>query len=269
MAGSKETIKEYGFKPNKALGQNFLVDADAIKAIVSAAAEPGLPVLEIGPGLGALTEPLTETGLRVTAVELDGALADYLKERLGDKAEVIHADFLKTDLMSVSEAFGGGFVCAGNLPYYITSPILLKLVTSPAPIKRMVMMMQSEAADRFFARPGDKNYGPLTVMSGYLFDISRLLTLSPSSYYPAPDVGSTVLVFDQKGLSLPKGFEKLLRASFAMRRKTLANNLLSLGLTRPEAEAALRESGLDPSVRAEALGADAFLRLSGILEGRL
>lgn len=269
MAGSKELIKEYGLKPNKALGQNFLVDKEAASLIVSAAAESGLPILEIGPGLGALTEPLSETGLRITSIELDGSLADILKERLSEKAEIIKADFLKTDLMDVSSSFGGGFVCVGNLPYYITSPILTKLVTSPAPIKRMVMMMQSEAADRFFASPGDKNYGPLTVMSRHRFSVSKLLTLTPDSYYPMPEVGSSVLVFDSLGTDLPRGFEKLLRASFSMRRKTLLNNLLALGLKRPEAEALICGAGLDPSVRAEALGVSDFLRLNELISSRL
>ncbi|MCR5610548.1 MAG: 16S rRNA (adenine(1518)-N(6)/adenine(1519)-N(6))-dimethyltransferase RsmA [Clostridiales bacterium] len=268
MTGSKELIKEYSLKPNKALGQNFLVDREAVSAIVSAASEPGLPILEIGPGLGALTEPLVQTGLRVAAVELDGDLADILKKRLDGKALIINEDFLKTDLSGVSASFGGEFVCVGNLPYYITSPIVTKLVTSPVPIKRMVLMMQSEAADRFFASAGDKNYGPLTIMSGYRFDIGKLISLSPDSYYPMPEVGSSVLVFESKGLELPRGFERVLKASFSMRRKTLTNNLMSLGLKRADAEAIIREAGLDPAVRAEALGASDFLRLSELLNGR-
>lgn len=259
---SKDLIEKYGIRPNKALGQNFLVDENAIRLIVGLAAEPGLPLLEIGPGLGALTFPLADTGLPVAAVELDSVLAGILGRELPGNARVINADFLKCDLAEAA-AFpdSEGVTVVGNLPYYITSPIVMRLVTSKLPIKRMALMVQKEAADRFFAVPGDKNYVPLTVASRLLFDIRPVLELSPSSYYPQPEVSSSVLLFESKDFSLPEGFSRFLSCAFAMRRKTLANNLASMGLGKAEAAELIESVGLSRSVRAEALEPSRFIGL--------
>ena len=261
MSSSRDLITEYGLKPNKALGQNFLVDEAAIEQIVSLAAEPGLPLLEIGPGLGALTFPLAGTGLPLRAVELDAVLAGILAERLPANAGVINSDFLKTDLAKLREELGEGDLCAvGNLPYYVTSPISMRLMTSSLPIRRMVLMVQREAADRFMAKPGDKNYVPLSVLTATLFEVSKAFELSPASYWPQPDVSSSVLLFESKGAQLPPGFPSFLKCAFAMRRKTLANNLAAMGVGKSEAEAVLRSAGLVPSVRAEALSPSELAR---------
>lgn len=265
MKTARELLNEYGLTPNKALGQNFLVDEAAIEAIVSAAAEPALPMVEIGPGLGALTFPLAAAGLPMAAVELDAALADLLRARLPGNASVVNEDFMKTDIEGLAEKLGGDISVVGNLPYYITSPICMRLVTSKAPIRRMTLMMQSEAADRFTAQPGSKNYGPLTVLSRLQYDVSELIALSPASYYPQPDVSSSVLVFDRNGSELPAAMPRLLKCAFAMRRKTLLNNLSAMGLSKADAAGVISAAGLEPTVRAEALDPDDFVRLCRLI----
>ena len=266
---SKDLVTEYSLRPNRALGQNFLVDEAAIGRIVSLAAEPGLPVLEIGPGLGALTFPLAETGLRIAAVELDGALAKILTDRLPANARVVNRDFLKTDLNEVHAYLGGGDIAAaGNLPYYITSDIVMRLIASKLPIRRMVIMTQREAAERFFAKPGDKNYVPLSVLSQRFFDLSSAFELSPDMYWPQPEVSSSVTVFGRNGVEYDEGFPRFLKCAFAMRRKTLANNLAALGLKRAEAAELIEKAGLEPTVRAEALSVDALSSLYALFKAK-
>lgn len=260
---SKDLIEKYGLRPNKALGQNFLVDEAAIDRIVRLACEPGLPILEIGPGLGALSFPLAGTGLPLAAVELDSVLAGILEKELPENARIVNADFLKCDLEGMIDSLGSRVTVVGNLPYYITSPIAMKLVTSHLPIERMVLMMQKEAADRFLAKPKDKNYVPLTIISDLLFDVFPAAELSRSSYYPQPEVESRVLVFDSKAVSLPDGFPRFLACAFSMRRKTLANNLAAMGVTKAAAEELLVSMGLAPSVRAEELSTREFVELFG------
>lgn len=266
---SRDILTEYGLKPNRALGQNFLIDEAMIERIVAAAAEPKLPILEIGPGLGAITEPLSRTHLPIAAVELDSVLCGILKERL-PLVTVINADFLKVDLDNIHSELGNGGLCVvGNLPYYITSPITSRLMLSGLPIGRMVLMMQEEAAERFTACPGDKNYVPLTVYTRILYDVSTLCSLSPACYYPSPDVSSAVLLFSPKGRKLPEKLPQLVKCAFSMRRKTLQNNLKALGLKKDEAEELILSAGLSPSVRAETLDENAFLLLSRLYEEKL
>lgn len=265
----KQDIASLGITPNKALGQNFLSDENAVGVIASAAVEPGLPLIEIGPGLGALTLRLAESGLKLAAVELDAALAGILRQRLEPfpNAQIITGDFLKTDLASIHASLGGGEVTAvGNLPYYVTSPICERLVCCGLPIRRMVLMMQKEAAERFFAREGDKNYVPLTVISRCLYDVERIAELGPGSYYPQPEVNSSVLLFERKAEALPKSMPALLKCAFAMRRKTLYNNLPALGITKQRASELIEKAGLAPSVRAEAVSAEKFIELCALYE---
>lgn len=265
MKSVKELLSEHGLNPNKALGQNFLSDGAAIERIAALASEPGLPIIEIGPGLGAITLPLAETGLPLAAIELDRALCGVLEGLLPANASVVNADVLKADLEGIAERLGGEITVCGNLPYYITSPTVMRLVSSKLPIRRMVLMMQKEAADRFFAEPGSKNYGPLTVLSRLRYEIRTALELSPASYFPQPEVSSSVLVFDRNGAETPEGLETLLKCAFRMRRKTLANNLSGMGLARTDAAELINRAGLAPSVRAEALSPENFVRLCGLL----
>ena len=266
MNDPRELMNEYGLRPNKALGQNFLVDEEAIGLIVRLAGEPGLPVLEIGPGLGALTVPLAETGLPLAAVELDSELCRVLKERLGERVSIINADFLKVAPGEIAalEGFSEGLTAVGNLPYYITSPICMRLLTCGLPIRRMVLMMQKEAAERFLACPRDKNYVPLTVLARLLYGIRPVLGLTPASYYPQPDVSSSVLLFERNGFEPPEGLPGLLKCAFAMRRKTLLNNLLALGRGKEDTARLIKEAGLSPAARAEELEPEAFVRLARV-----
>lgn len=265
---SRDLLEKYALRPNKALGQNFLVDEDAIGSIVSLAAEPALPLIEIGPGLGALTFPLAAAGLPMAAVELDSALAGILEKELPGNVRIINADFLKCDLAGIASSLGEELTVAGNLPYYITSPIAARLMTSGLSIKRMVLMVQKEAADRFTAGPQDKNYVPLTIMSQLLYNIRTVMELSPASYYPQPEVSSSVLLFDSKGVSLPEGLPRFLTCAFSMRRKTLANNLAAMGISKADAARIISEAGFDPSVRAEALSPEEFLKLFSFFDPR-
>ncbi len=265
MTAFTDELSALGVRPNKALGQNFLCDEAAIETIVSFIAEPGLPVIEIGPGLGAITLPLAKRGVRIACVELDSKLSELLSGELAPypEARVVNADFLKTDIKELAASLGGGRVAvAGNLPYYITSPICTRLVNADAKISVMTLMMQTEAAERFFAEPGDGNYGPLTVMAGLKYDIETVLNLSPSAYYPQPEVSSTVLGFKATGAELPKGLFGLLKCAFAMRRKTLYNNLPAMGLTKRQAAQVIEECGLPSAVRAEALTKEQFAELA-------
>ena len=266
----KELITKYGITPNKALGQNFLADEDAAERIVSLAAEPGLAVLEIGPGLGALTRPLAGRGLPLAAVELDAAMCEVLRAELNEKAVIVNADFLKCDLMGIRAALGGGEISVvGNLPYYITAAAVQRLVLSGLAIRRMTLMMQKEAAERFTARPGDRNYVPVTVLAQRLFDIRPVMELSPASYYPQPEVSSTVLLFERNGCEMPEKLPALTKAAFQMRRKTLQNNLAAMGLSKAEAAELIKACGLDPAVRAERLTVEELTRLAEAIKTKV
>lgn len=265
MSGARELTNKYGIVPNKALGQNFLVDSGAIERIVACAAKPGIPILEIGPGLGALTVPLSETGLPVTAVELDEKMCAILEKEAPDVI-IVHSDFLKANLEKIHADLGGGALSVvGNLPYYVTSPIVSRLVCSGLPIGRMTLMMQKEAAARFTALPGSKNYVPLTLLTRRMYRVSALMELSPASYWPAPEVSSSVLVFEPTGNTMPEGLPRLVKCAFAMRRKTVVNNLAAMGVGKDRAACVLREAGIDPSARAESLTLDDFLNIEALL----
>lgn len=266
MKNARELITEYGVTPNKALGQNFLIDESAIERIAAEASALELPVLEIGPGLGAITLPLAERVPKVAAVELDEKMCVALRKEAPDNVEVIHADFMKADLDDIHASLGGGDISvAGNLPYYITSPAVSRLVLSGLPVRRMTLMMQKEAADRFFAEPGDKNYVPLTVLCRRLFTVETVMELSPASYYPAPEVRSSVLRFDWAGKAMPARLPGLVKCAFAMRRKTVVNNLVAMGIKKDEAARILEKAGISPSARAESLTLADFEAIEALL----
>lgn len=262
-AGIRERLSAFGLTPNKALGQNFLADQAALCALLAALPAGRLPVLEVGPGLGALTGGLLARAERVVAVEKDAAMAAALRSLIPDpRLTVIEADFLKADLFELHAMLGGGeFVVAGNLPYYITTPCVLKLLSSGLPIRALLLMLQQEAAERFFARPGDRVYGPLTVLAACGYKSEEVLRLSPAAYYPQPDVHSAVVLLTQSAAAPPNGFLPFLQAAFAMRRKTLVNNLLGYGLPRGRALSALAALAIPDGARAEALSPETLLGL--------
>lgn len=261
---AKELINTYGLHPNKSLGQNFLTDNAVCSQIVTLCNCKGNTVLEIGPGLGALTKELVKSASEVFAVEIDENMVKILSEQLHSctNLRVIHADFIKYPLSLLESALDGKpCIVAGNLPYYITTPICQKLLGTEINIPRMVLMVQEEAAERFLSSPGDKNYVPLSVAAQQKYTISIAHRLSPSSYYPAPEVNSCVLVFERNGNETIPNFYRIVKAAFAMRRKTLYNNMQSL-LNKRASAMVIECASLNPSVRAETLTIEQFSALT-------
>lgn len=256
----KAQLERFGLNPNRALGQNFLASAEKAEAIAEAACLGGLPVLEVGPGLGALTGPLLCHAPRVCVVEIDKAMASALTALFPqeEKLLVLQEDFLKADLDLIYGELGGPFAVAANLPYYVTTPICLRLLSCGLPIPRMVLMAQREAAGRFFARPASKQYGPLSVLAQYYYAPQALMELSPGDYYPQPDVSSRVTLLTRRKTDLVPGLLDFLQRAFAMRRKTLANNLKGL----PGGAEALEQCGIAPGARAESLPPEALAMLA-------
>ncbi len=245
----KTVLAERNIKPNKALGQNFLVDESAIGQNVDAADAADKLVVEIGPGLGALTKPLCDVAARVIAVEKDAAMAGALKETvLNENLIVVNKDFLDCDLTGITN--GTPYIAVGNLPYYVTTPITEKLIAhTPACV---VLMVQTEAAERFFAKPGDRVYGPVAVLSQTLYTPTRILDVPRSSFFPQPEVDSTVVRLCRNANTNLDGaaFLRYLKRAFAMRRKTLRNNLLAHHSGFDEA---IVQLGIPCGTRAEAL----------------
>ena len=255
-------LDEYCLTPNKALGQNFLSDDAAAGRIAALAGCAGKSVLEIGPGLGMLTEPLLLNAARMVAVEIDKRMVEVLGARLkSDKLTVLHADFLKADEEELTRLLKPPAVVAANLPYYVTTPICTRLFTLNIPIERMVLMVQSDAARRFFAKPSDRVYGPMTVLCDHLYTVEEAFTLGPGSYYPEPQVDSSVLVFTRRDTPYCPKLPALLNHAFLMRRKTLLNNLKPLGFD----SALIERAGISPCARAETLTTDEFLRLAACI----
>ncbi len=248
-------------KSKPKLGQNFLTDDRARHAIVDALGDlSNRTVVEIGPGHGAITEILAARAHRLIAVELDPALARELTFRFRNQPNVtIHqADILQTDLCSLAPQ-AENFDVIGNLPYYITSDILLHLFVASlsAPLRRAVLMMQREVADRVSAHPGVRDYGMLSATTALYAEVQNLFTLPPSAFTPPPEVHSTVLRlhfaprFKELNIN-PAGFQVFLRTAFAQKRKTLANNLRASGLTPERIEQAWPAS-IAPLARAETI----------------
>ncbi len=268
MLNTMKMIKANGLLPNKALGQNFLIDHEAVIRIAQSANPEGSDVLEIGAGLGALTFELSERSSNVIAFEIDKRLFEILNNSLPDRSNVrvIHADFLKYPLEQLCSLFDNKpFYVAANLPYYITTPICMRLIDSELPIRGMTLMMQEEAASRFFAKPSDKNYGPLSILGRLSYDISKVLALGPDAYYPKPEVNSVVLGFKRNAFAPPKCLSRIVHTSFSMRRKTLYNNLAVLFGKECAQELTVR-SGLAADIRAEKLPPEAFIELANLAE---
>ena len=263
-----------GFRARKSLGQNFLVDRRVIDGIIDRACiDPSEVVVEIGPGLGALTFPLAGLAHHLVAVEKDARAVCELDRRLprgsGRNVTLVQADILDFPLEDVSGRFDCKLVVVGNLPYYISKPVLEMLVRKRHVVKRAVMMFQAEVADRLLAEPGEKAYGALTVMVRYRAAPSLVMDVSRDSFRPRPKVASRVVCLD---FSLPHPvmaesdtwFDTVVKAAFSHRRKTLFNSLRSSGRdwSRDLISSALADCGIEDSRRAETLGIGEFLCLS-------
>ncbi|MDO4543355.1 MAG: 16S rRNA (adenine(1518)-N(6)/adenine(1519)-N(6))-dimethyltransferase RsmA [Clostridia bacterium] len=255
MRASLEFVREYfessQTRANRALGQNFCINGSALLSALNSVCLKPYNVLEIGAGLGALTELLILRAKSVTAIELDSHLAGELKS-LNCKA--INADALKLDTSFIDE----GWAVAGNLPYYITTPLIEKFLTTPA--SAHLYMVQREAAQRFFSKPSEKNYCPITILSEIFFTPKLVLELSPSDYYPQPEVSSAIVALTARSDAPAinrKAFLSFVRRCLNMRRKTLKNNLGEV----ENADELLKRMNLAPKIRAEALSPLQFLEL--------
>lgn len=260
-------------RAKRALGQNFLVDRGAAARIVEAAgAAPELPLLEIGPGRGALTGLLIERAGRIAAVERDERLAEALEGEFGPERLLLYrGDVLDLALGEVAGALGhgeaGGLIVVGNLPYNISKPVSMKLVNERGAVRRAVLMFQREVAERLVATAGNKRYGPLSVLAGRAFRIRRLFDLRPGAFRPQPKVDSSVTLWERRAATdLDPQIEPALRAclaaSFARRRATLRNNLRRALGSDASADDLLARAGLDGALRAEALSPESFLQLA-------
>ena len=273
-------LKKYNFTFSKRYGQNFLVDPLVLSKIIRASGVgPDDAVLEIGPGIGTLTEGLSEAAGHVFAVEIDSALIPILEDTLSacDNVTVIHGDILKTDLRALSEEQAGGkpFKVVANLPYYITTPIILKLLQEDLPVTVITVMVQKEVAERMQAGPGTKDYGALSLAVQYYAEPYLAANVPQNCFMPRPDVASAVIRLTKRQAPAvevrdPEQMFRIIRASFNQRRKTLVNGLKnadSLDYTKEELEQAFALCGLDPMVRGETLTLERFAALSDALTG--
>ncbi|MCX6343760.1 MAG: 16S rRNA (adenine(1518)-N(6)/adenine(1519)-N(6))-dimethyltransferase RsmA [Armatimonadetes bacterium] len=266
-------LAAHGLHPKKRLGQNFLIDRNVLDRIVDATgAGQGVNVLEIGPGLGVVTRELAERGARVVCVETDRELEPVLKDVLAESnVEIVIEDFLKLDLHEFFQSRSGGkWVVAGNLPYYITSPIIAKLIEAKANVSAIVMMVQREVAQRLQAAPGTEDFGALSVFVQYHCGIQSVMRVSKNVFFPIPDVDSevvklTILETPRVSVQNEQLFFKIVRASFGKRRKTLLNALSSddnVGWNKDQARAALEKAGIDAGRRGETLSLEEFAGIS-------
>ncbi len=250
------------------LGQNFLRDPQAIERIAAALGNlAGETVIEIGPGRGAITRGLAARAQQVIAVELDRELAEYLRSQFpAGRVRVVEADVLQFDFSAAAAESGKPLPVVGNLPYYITSPILMKLAQSHAALDRAVLMVQRELADRITAGPGSRDYGVLSVAVQMFGPVEPLFTLPPGAFSPPPDVYSTVFRwrfaprFAEFGVD-EAGFLRFAREAFAQKRKTLANNLRAAGYAPAAIQDAIAASLVPSQARAEALSLGQMTRL--------
>lgn len=273
-----EIIQKYEFMFQKKFGQNFLIDTHVLEKIISAA---GITkndcVLEIGPGIGTMTQYLAENAGHVVAVEIDRNLIPILKETLADydNVTVINEDILRVDIKALAEEYNGGkpIKVVANLPYYITTPIIMGLFESGVPIDNITVMVQKEVADRMKEGPGSKDYGALSLAVQYYAEPEIVANVPPNCFIPRPNVGSAVIRLTRhKEMPVevkdPALMFKIIRASFNQRRKTLQNglgNAPELPYTKEQIAAAIAEMGLTPTIRGEALSLVQFAQLSDSL----
>lgn len=269
----KDILSRHGFSFSKALGQNFLVNPSVCPKIAEMGnAREGFGIIEIGTGIGVLTHELAKRAEKVVAVEIDSRLIPILEETLAEhkNVKVINADIMKTDLLKIIEEEFEGLevaVCA-NLPYYITSPIIMSLLEKRLPIKSITVMVQKEAADRLCAELGTREVGAVTVAVRYFSTPKMLFKVSRGSFMPPPNVDSCVIRLDINettpvGVEDEEFFFKVARGAFAQRRKTLLNSLsASLGIGKDIVLDAVKKSGLSETVRPEELKMEDFINVS-------
>lgn len=268
----KQILDMHGFRFSKSLGQNFLIDGNIVRKIVEKAGITSDDyVLEIGPGIGTLTEELAINAKKVLAVEIDGKLIPILDQTVGKykNIEIIHNDILKLDLKKlIEEKLDGGPVkIVANLPYYVTTPIITGLIESELNIESIVVMVQKEVADRMVAGPGSKTYGSLSVLIDYYTKAQIILNVPKTVFMPQPKIDSSVIKFNIRKELLDVDREKLfrvVRASFSKRRKTILNAISTYGfnMDKDQVRESLEACSISPSERAENLSTEEFIQIS-------
>lgn len=273
----KKILSQNGFHFSKALGQNFIINPAVCPRMAEMCGVDGESgVIEVGPGIGVLTAELAKRAKKVVSVELDKRLLPILSETLADfdNVKIINDDILKIDLKKlITEEFAGMdvYICA-NLPYYITSPVIMALLEGNLPVKALTVMVQKEAAQRICAEVGSRDSGAVTVAVDYYSDANKLFDVSAGSFMPAPKVDSSVIRMDLRDkppveITDEKFFFSVVKAAFGQRRKTAVNSLSAgLGISKSDVANAIEECGFDQNMRAETLTIEELARLSEALK---
>lgn len=271
-----KSLRKNNLSPNKRLGQNFLIDNNVVQNIADSALSGDTKnILEIGPGAGAMSLYLAKHADKLALIEIDSGMVKLLQELLAtyENVQIMHEDVLESDLEALQKTFFEGqkySVCA-NLPYYISTPIIMSLLKQKDCIDDIVIMVQEEVADRMSAKPGTKAYGSLTIAISLYAKVEKLFNVPPTCFYPQPKINSSVIrisLLDKPEFQIDERyFDKAVRCCFAMRRKTILNNLTNgpFQLDRESATAVLEAAGIDPKLRAEALPPQKFADLSIVL----
>ena len=275
----RSLFERHGFSFTKSLGQNFLVNPAVCPKIAEmGGAKPGVCALEIGTGVGVLTKELAERCDRVIAVEIDASLKPILEETLADydNVEIVFADVMETDLAALlaEKAAGMEVVVCANLPYYITSPVIMRVLESRLPVSAMTVMVQKEAADRICAKPGTRDCGAISCAVSYYSEPKLLFRVGRGSFMPSPNVDSAVIRLDVKPHSgrtpeEEKLLFRIIRAAFSQRRKQIANPLSAeLGISKADLAGLMQSCGIKPTARAEELTLEDFERLAAAVDSR-
>lgn len=279
-SATKEVVQKYNFKFSKSLGQNFLIDNNIIdKILVGARIKEGDNIIEVGPGIGTLTREMGKVAEKVVAIEIDKNLIPILKDTLSDldNTEVINKDILKVDIQElIKDKLNGGPVkLVANLPYYITTPIVMKFLEEDIPVTDIVVMVQKEVADRMNAIPSTKDYGALSIAVQYYCETEIVAKAPRHMFIPQPNVDSTVIGLHVRAerkydVHNEELFFKTVKASFGQRRKTLLNSLGGLGfLNKDEIREILKEANIDEKRRGETLSIEEFAVLSNIINTKV
>lgn len=264
-------LKENNFNFKKKFGQNFIIDENIINNIIDASSiDKDTMVIEIGPGAGSLTVKLAQKAKHVLCYEIDDTLSDILSKTLKEysNVDVIYKDFLKADILSDLKKYSySKLYVVANLPYYITTPIIMKIIEDKIGVDKIVIMVQKEVGDRFKANPGNKDYNSLSIYISYYFDVKKVMDISRNVFLPKPNVDSIVIEMNRRknkyDLKNEDLFFKLVRDSFVQKRKTLKNNLKNYDLDK--INSILSKYGYDLSVRAENLSIDVFIDIANNL----
>lgn len=267
----KQKMEKYNFNLKKMFGQNFIIDENIINNIInSAEIDKDTLVIEIGPGAGSLTYKLGEYAKNVLCYEIDTTLKDLLEDNLKDlnNVDIIFKDFLQANVLEDIKKYDyKKLYVVANLPYYITTPIIIKFIEEEIPVDKIVVMVQKEVGDRFKAKPNSKDYNSLSIYLNYYFDVKKLLDVSKNVFIPKPNVDSIVVEFSKKDklfeLKDSKLFLKLVKDSFNQKRKTLRNNLRDYDLQK--IEEVLKKYNFDLSIRAEQLPIEVFVDIANNL----